>query len=257
MARLHRDMMSVLTAEIVAGVRAPGEMLPREADLAEQFDVSRGVARECIRAMEERGLISVKHGKGATVNESDMWNMLDSDVLAAMLETPSGSEILSEYLECRRILEVEAAGLAAERANARQLERLHKALMDMEATVVGPSTRASEDRFHEADIAFHQTLIGATGNRALGGLVETIHAALLAARYPLARPQYRADRAIPEHRRIYLAISAHDREQAQEAMATHLQTVASYLKDYSKQTEQPGRARRNGRRRASKSLPAA
>jgi DNA-binding FadR family transcriptional regulator len=257
MARLHRDMMSVITAEIVAGVRAPGDMLPREADLAEQFDVSRGVARECIRAMEERGLISVKHGKGATVNESDMWNMFDSDVLGAMLDTPRGSEILSEYLECRQILEVEAAGLAAERTTEERLERLHEALLDMEAAVAGPNTRASEDRFHEADIAFHQALIGATGNRALGGLVETIHAALLAARYPLARPQYRAERAIPEHRRIYLAIAAHDRKQAEKAMASHLQTVGSYLKDYSKQTEQSTRARRNGRRRTAKSVPAA
>jgi DNA-binding FadR family transcriptional regulator len=189
-------MMSVLTAEIVVGARAAGDMLPREADLAEQFEVSRGVVRECIRAMEERGLISVKHGKGATVNEPDMWDMLDSDVLAAMLDTQLGSEILSEYLECRRILEVEAAGLAAER------------------------------------------------------LVETIHAALLAARYPLARPQYRVERAIPEHRRIYAAIAAHDRDGARDAMQAHLQTVASYLRDYTAQTAAPAAARSKKRQRS-------
>jgi len=44
--------------------------------------VSRGVARECIRAMEERGLISVKHGKGATVNGSELWNMFDPECSA-------------------------------------------------------------------------------------------------------------------------------------------------------------------------------
>jgi DNA-binding FadR family transcriptional regulator len=252
MARLHRDMMSVLTAEIVSGTRAAGEMLPREADLAEQFDVSRGVARECIRAMEERGLISVKHGKGATVNEADTWDMLDSDVLAAMLDTQQGSEILSEYLECRRILEVEAAALAAQRASKVRLERLHSALADMEETVSGPNTRASEDRFHEADLAFHQELIGATGNRALGSLVETIHAALLAARYPLARPQYRAERAIPEHRRIYAAVAAHDRDGARDAMAAHLETVASYLRDYIAQTAAPPAARRGKQRQRSR-----
>jgi GntR family transcriptional repressor for pyruvate dehydrogenase complex len=54
--------MNSLTSEIVSGERPPGEMLPREVDLAAEFNVSRGVARETIRAMEERGLISVKHG---------------------------------------------------------------------------------------------------------------------------------------------------------------------------------------------------
>jgi DNA-binding FadR family transcriptional regulator len=233
MARLHREMLRVLVAEIVTGEREPGDSLPREADLAVQFDVSRGVAREGIRALEERGLISVKHGKGATVNDSEHWDLLDSDVLAAMLDSPRSTEILAQYVECRRILEVEAAGLAAERAADIQLARLGTALSAMEETAQRPSSRATEDLFHEADLAFHQALIAATGNRALGSLVETIHAALLAARYPLARPQYRVERAIPEHQRILEAIIAHDATAAREAMAAHLGTVASYLEDYS------------------------
>ena len=114
MARKHRDVMKILIADIVSGVRPAGDMLPREVDLAAEFDVSRGVARETIRAMEERGLISVKHGKGATINEAEEWDVFDPDVLAATLDSERGSEVLAEYLECRRILEVEAAGLAAE-----------------------------------------------------------------------------------------------------------------------------------------------
>jgi DNA-binding FadR family transcriptional regulator len=53
-------------------------MLPREVDLAAEFEVSRGVARETIRAMEERGLVSVKHGKGATI-EADDWDVFDPE----------------------------------------------------------------------------------------------------------------------------------------------------------------------------------
>ena len=66
-----REMMRLLIADIVSGARPAGEMLPREVDLAAEFGVSRGVARECIRAMEERGLISVRHGAGATVSPSE------------------------------------------------------------------------------------------------------------------------------------------------------------------------------------------
>jgi GntR family transcriptional repressor for pyruvate dehydrogenase complex len=232
MARKHRDVMRILIADIVSGVRPAGDMLPREVDLAAEFDVSRGVARETIRAMEERGLISVKHGKGATVNEPDEWDVFDPDVLAATLGSERGSEVLAEYLECRRILEVEAAGMAAERATKRDIEELTAALRRMEETAARPESQAAEERFHESDIAFHQTLIGATGNRALGGLVERIHSALLLARFPLARPQYRQERALPEHRRILAAVSAKDPAEARQAMSDHLDTIAGYLDEH-------------------------
>jgi DNA-binding FadR family transcriptional regulator len=232
MARKHRDMMRILTTDIVAGVRPAGEMLPKEIDLAAEFDVSRGVARETIRAMEERGLISVKHGKGATINGPEHWDVFDADVLAATLDTDQSAGVLAEYLECRRILEVEAAGLAASRAKRVDLRGLERALQQMEESTERPPSQAAEELFHEADIAFHQTLIAATGNRPLASLVERIHSALLVARYPLARPQYRQERALPEHRRIFDAIAAKDEDEARAAMSDHLDTVASYLAEY-------------------------
>ncbi len=231
MARLHRDLMRILVAEIVSGARSTGEKLPKEADIADQFGVSRGVARETVRAMEERGLISVKHGKGATVNDSKRWDVFDADVLGALLQRERGMEILSQYLECRRVLEVEAAGFAAERASREDLERASNALRRMEESTSGASTSATEDTFHESDIAFHQALIAATSNRALGALVERIHAALLLARYPLARPQYRIERALPEHRRILAAVASGDAAEARAAMNAHLDTVAGYLRE--------------------------
>src|SRR3954454_9511552 len=201
MARLHREAMNALIADIVTGARQEGEMLPREVDLAQQFDVSRGVARETIRALEERGLVPVKHGRGATVNEAGRWNVFDPVLLGVMLAGKDSDRSLSEYLECRRILEVEAAGLAAERADAEQLEALRAALERMEAAAEEPATATAERAYHEADLAFHQTLIAATSNRALSVLVGRIHSSLLLARFPLARPQYRHARSLPEHHR--------------------------------------------------------
>src|ERR1700761_6818902 len=191
MARLHRDVMKLLVTDIVSGARPAGEMLPREVDLSAQFDVSRGVARETIRAMEERGLITVKHGKGATVNGAASWDVFDPDVLAAILDSERSGEILGDYLECRRLLEVQAAGLAAERASAADVARLAAAVARIEEATRRPPSPAAERLFHEADVAFHQELINATGNRALTQLVGQLHSALVLARYPLARPQYR------------------------------------------------------------------
>ena len=173
----------------------------------------------------------MKHGKGATVNASDHWNMFDPDVLGAMLDSPRSIEVLSGYLETRRILEVAAAGLAAERATKQDLESMADALGRMQESARRSNSAAAEDLFHEADIAFHQALIGATRNRPLGGLAEQIHEALLTARYPLARPQYRANRALPEHQRILAAVAGRTRG-AREAMTAHLKTIEGYLKEY-------------------------
>jgi GntR family transcriptional repressor for pyruvate dehydrogenase complex len=233
-ARRNHDATATLISQIVSGARAPGTMLPREVDLADQFAVSRGVAREAIRALEERGLVSVKHGMGATVNAADAWDILDADVLAASLETEASADVLAQYVECRRIMEVEAAGLAAERASAEHLLAASQALQRMEQSV----KTGSEARLHEADVSFHQALCAATGNRPLARLVERIHGALIVARYPLARPEYREERALPEHRRILAAVMAGDAGEARKAMNAHFDTILGYLREYAAETSQ-------------------
>lgn len=239
MSRLHRQLMRVVTGEIVAGAINPGDMLPREADLAAQFGVSRGVAREAIRGLEERGLISVKHGRGATVNDDVKWDLFSPEVLAVLLESERGAEVLREYLECRRILEIEAAGLAAERATAQNLTALADALAQMTTSAERSHTNpAAEDFYHQADIAFHRAVIAATGNKALGRMTEPIHHALAQARRPLARPQYRLERSLPEHKRILAAIADRDADGARDAMRAHLATVEEYLNEYARSIAQ-------------------
>jgi DNA-binding FadR family transcriptional regulator len=230
--RLHQEKMRLLVTAIVSGIYPAGAYLPREADLATQYDVSRGVARETIRALEERGLIRVVHGKGAIVNESSRWRRFDPDVLAAMLDGPQAIEILTEYLECRQLLEVEGAALAAVRRNEDDLSAMRDAFARMEKATKLPASAEAEDRFHRADLDLHEALAAATGNHALGELVRTIRGALLTARYPLARPQYRTERALPEHRRILKAIEKGDPDAARAAVMAHLKTIAGYLREH-------------------------
>src|SRR3954470_22921879 len=113
--RLHREVMATFAGEIVGGQLVPGEALPNEVTIAERFGISRGVARESLRALDERGLITVRHGTTTIVNPRAHWDLFDPDVIAASLAGAGAESLLSEYLECRRIIEIEAAGLAAER----------------------------------------------------------------------------------------------------------------------------------------------
>lgn len=191
--------MRVFVGDIASGRLQPGDWLPREADVAGQFGVSRGIARECIRGLEERGMVWVTHGRGATVTAEARWDLLDPDVLGALLESGNGAAVLGEYLECRRILEIAAAGLAAERATPDDLAALSEAVERMTATAErAMDSPASEDLYHEADIAFHRALIDAGGNRGPGQL----------------------DRADPPS------------VEGGPAMRDHLLTVEAYLKDY-------------------------
>jgi DNA-binding FadR family transcriptional regulator len=236
MSRLHRSVLRILVADIVGGRMPRGTRLPTETELAQRFGVSRGVARESLRSLEERGLVTVRHGIGATVRPSADWDMFSVDVIEAMLEHDGGAKLLGDYLECRRLLEIEAAGLAAQRATPEDLVKLSAALDRMTATAVeAPGSPSAEEQFHEADVAFHRALIHATGNLALGRMTEPVHRALAAARRPLARPEHRLERSLPEHRAILAAVAARDLDRAREAMREHLLTVERYLAEYAEQ----------------------
>jgi DNA-binding FadR family transcriptional regulator len=237
MSRLHRNVMRILLADMVAGVFAEGAKLPKETDLVEQFSVSRGVVRESLRSLEERGVIAVRHGSGATVCPQRDWDILDGDVLAAVLEQPGSTGVLREFLESRRILEVQAAMLAAERASDDDIARLGEAMARIQAAAErNGSTRAAEDLYHQADLDFHGCLLDATANRVLAQMVRPIRQALEEARRALAHPESRAGRALPEHQAIYDAIAARDPEAAGAAMRVHLDTVAEYLDELDAKT---------------------
>jgi DNA-binding FadR family transcriptional regulator len=225
--------MRLLLVDIVEGVLEEGHPLPRESDLAEQFEVSRGVIRETLRGLEDRGLIVVQHGKpGAIVTPRRRWDILDTDVLTVLLQSDDSTGVLAEYIDARRIIEVEAAARAAARATEDDLARLASVFAHFEARGRRAAmTRSAEEIFYTADIEFHQAILDASGNRVLARLTEPIQRALLTSRRPLARPGYELDERIEQHRRIMRAIANRDVEEARAAMSDHLDGVERLLAD--------------------------
>jgi DNA-binding FadR family transcriptional regulator len=241
---LHRELMPVLIGEIVGGAYEEGELLPKGEDLASQFDVSLGVVRECLLGLQDRGLVEVRHGHGTIVKPEHEWVRFAPDVLAALLSGRRAVEVLGEYLECRRILEVEAAGLAAERASIEAIDGIAGAFQRMRVTAErARQNRAAEPHYHEADIGFHRAVIRAAGNPALGQMAAPIHRALATTFGALARPQERFDRGLPEHRRILDAIAERDIDAARTTMRDHLLTVEGYLREYASRSTRRGRRR--------------
>jgi DNA-binding FadR family transcriptional regulator len=224
--------MRTLLADIARGAPAPGGPALREADIASRFGVSRGVARECVRSLEERGVVSVKPGRGATVNPHEHWAALDPDVVGALLTAERGDRFLGEYLECRRVLELEAVGLAAERAGAADVAALSEALALMSASAQRAAFNpAAQDLCDDAEARFHRALIAATHNRALGALLTPLHRALSGAPRAPARGGRAIERSLSGPRRIVAAVADHDSDAARAAMRDHLDAVERRLRE--------------------------
>jgi DNA-binding FadR family transcriptional regulator len=234
MSSLHREVMPVLLGDIAGGRYAVGERLPTLTDLAGQFKVGVGVIRECQRALAERGVLSVRHGRRAIVNAEEDWDVFDPEVLRALVRSNRGSDVLGEYLEARRVVEVEAAALAAERAGPEAVEHLAGVFASMRSAAArAQDNRDAESLYREADVEFHRAIIRAAGNRPLALMAQPTHAALSATFAELARPQARFERGLPEHERILDAIAAGDPPAARLAMREHLLTVEGYLRERS------------------------
>jgi DNA-binding FadR family transcriptional regulator len=219
-----------LIAEIADGRAGPGSTLPSAAELASEFGMSLETARGVISYLETSGLVSRTADGTLAVSPEARWNVLDPDVLAAMLESDQGPAILAEYLEARRVLETIAAGLAAERATARDLGAMSDALARMAAA----ADEEAEEEFHRADVEFHHALLAAGANRPLELAADPLRPALCTARRPLARPALRRERGLPEHQRILAAVARGDADAARRAMTEHLDTVESYLREYAR-----------------------
>ena len=115
--RRHQDVLEALLGRIVAGEFSPGDRLPKEVAVAEAYDVNRGTAREALRALEERRVAVVRHGRGAIVQDPTSWNVLDPMVAAALLAARGRGRFVREVQDTRALVEPEIAARAAENAS--------------------------------------------------------------------------------------------------------------------------------------------
>src|SRR5688572_11151006 len=123
--------METIMQRVVDGELEPGEWLPSEERLKDELGISRGVVRETISALKERGIVDVRHGRGQRVLAEDAWDLLDAQVLAAIV-TGRRLDLVREIVECQAMLEPAAAALAASRATDEAIDELG----DLHAAVV-------------------------------------------------------------------------------------------------------------------------
>lgn len=194
-----RDVVfNTLRQAILTGELKPGERL-MEIHLANKLGVSRTPIREAIRKLELEGLVTMIPRRGAEV---------------AQITEKS----LQDVLEVRSSLDALCAELACERISDEEIDELEAACEAFEAATKTKDTRA----IAAADVALHDIIVRATGNRRLVQLVNNLAEQMYRYRFEYIKDFTMHGALIEEHRVIFEAIRKKDKETAAKAAITHI-----------------------------------
>jgi DNA-binding GntR family transcriptional regulator len=183
---------------IIDGRFAPGQRLV-EADLTEQFKISRGPLREAVRRLAAEGLVDITHNRGARVKRLDH------------------GEVISLY-EVREVMEGLAARLAAERASAAERKAIKASFDDMAKALAANDVR----RYIALNSNFHALILGAAGNAPLQAAITRLQTPVLRLQFESMMTDAVVKESFEEHRDIVNAIVGKNPNAAERLMRHHI-----------------------------------
>jgi DNA-binding GntR family transcriptional regulator len=201
---LREQVQDVLLQRIVEGTYQPGERIV-ETRIAQELGVSQGPVREALRDLEQLGCVVHEPGRGCSVREFSVEELLDAFPVRAALEA------LAAELAAPRITPAELAELAA------LLERMRRA-----------ARRGDAHDQSQANASFHATIVRAAGNATLERqwrMLEPYSRTYLTVSRPGIDLVHLSERHVP----ILDALRRHDAEAAGRAMHEHLMGAAALL----------------------------
>lgn len=217
--RTPRRLSEVVSQQIedlvVAGHYRPGDKLPTEPELEEQFDVSRTVIREAGRILVERGLVDIRPGRGMVIAEFDGANL--GRQFRLLLGLNAGT--FAELMEMRLSLEVGMTELAASRHTPEDDELIAAALRNFSAN------QRSATKALDADLAFHEAIAHASHNPFFIQIVNPINDVLRDAYRDSLGYEAAMQRTYDEHVKIAEAIRLGDEKAAATLSRAHLERI--------------------------------
>ena len=211
---LFAQIVERLAVRILTRQYQAGDLLPSQDELGRDLPASRTAYREAVKYLTSKGLIEARPKSGTRVAPRANWNLIDPEVLRWSLNGKPSDKLVCDLFEIRRIIEPNAARLAAERRTAEQLDTLRRAIDGMMSLPV--YTEAN----YRADIAFHDAIVDGANNAALAclkGLVRTTILWSVRLNTGLRSPKDFA-KPLADHRRVFEAIEQRDGERASAFM---------------------------------------
>lgn len=215
--RVTARLIARIKGLIADGSISPGSKFPPEREMAKEFGVNRASVRQALKVLEIMGVLNQRVGDGTYLSETAEFLLNEPLDFLVLLDDLSHHELF----ETRLIVEPELTARAAERATAEDLATLRNAILAMERS------RTTRERL-DADMAFHDAICRASGNRICQLLFRGIHRTLFASMKQLS-DRVALDQPLMFHRRIYAAIRDRNGEVARREMRDHILDARSLL----------------------------
>lgn len=220
-----QNVYTQLREMIFAGEWTPGQRIPSEHALSEEFGVSRPTIRQAIQKLDALGLVTTRPGEGTYVCEKSLSPHLQQIMPTVCLEDNN----IYQVIQYRLIMEPECAALAAAKPRESDIRELWNQYNLMTAPGV------DIDSCVDHDIAFHNHLVRMTGNAILLQ-IQQIHQDVLRRTITNLTLEFTNDSGIKYHKLILEAIQRHDSEAAERYMRAHIQeTMSNYESKYGTQ----------------------
>ncbi len=214
---LTQEFVEAFAEAIVQGEYAIGDFIPSEAEIADEFGISRTVVREGVRELSALGLIAKRQGARSTVAPKDNWDILSKTLLIVMLNSPEmRGEVMQGLFGIRLSLECHAAAEAAARRTGEDLAVMHEQLALMEDAI------HDQERFVEVDHKMHCCILDAVHNMVFSSILRTVHDSLKIARTFMVVDSDSQNQAIQHHRDLVRHIEKRDSAAAAKAMQDHI-----------------------------------
>ncbi|HZY54215.1 MAG TPA: FCD domain-containing protein [Reyranella sp.] len=228
MAKRGDLMVEEIKAWIAEKRLAPGDRLPKEAELQALFGVSKGTAREALKSLEVQGLVKVTTGPagGATIGEVALEKALEQLQNYLFFRTLD----LPQIYAVRRVLEPELAAGAIP-----HLTEEHFAAMERSIAICAPHSSDREQALvqRQEDLHFHDVLANANPNTLLRFMCQVINH-LLRHSVAMGDPSLPAGHKLGEtnvaaHRRLLAAARKGDAARVRKLMAEHIDEAERHV----------------------------
>lgn len=218
--KLYEEVALRIEQMLGEGRFRPGDQLPSERELMEEFGVGRSAVREALLTLQRMGLVAVSSGERARVLAPSAAALVGELAGAArlLLAQPGGVE---RFQQARALFEIGLARLAAQIATDDDIRHLAAALEANRASI------GNHAQFQRTDIAFHYALAQVPGNAIFTSLHDALVAWLTEQRAISGLARRAGEAAYAAHERIFRAVAAHDPTAAEAAMQAHIEAVSA------------------------------
>lgn len=220
----YNAVVNTVARKIVSG-RIPEGAVLGLAQLQEEFGISRTVAREVMRMLEQVGLVASQRSVGLVVLPCSSWAAMDARVIEWRLSGKGRQAQLRSLTELRAGVEPVAAAAAARNATPAQREEL----VDLAGrlSVLGEQGRLK--KFTEVDVAFHSLLLTASGNEIFAALKGVLAVTLTGRVRHGLMPSHPRPETLEDHSRVARAVQAADPATAHDVMVRMLSSIRTEL----------------------------